>query len=259
MLRSAFFYIILFFSSIILGIMAIVGSFVSRGWPALMARTWGNLNLWAAGVKVAINGLENINGQEAYIFASNHQGWFDIFTALGKLPVRFSWLAKEELFKIPILGQAMSRIGYIPIDRKDHRKALISMNRAAQAIRQGTSVFIFPEGTRSADGIIKDFKTGGFVLAAKSQQPIVPISISGSYRILPKDSWTIHPGEIRLSISRPILTLGSDKKNRDLLLRQVREAIRANLTPEEAGNDSEDKPQTERAYLHDGDNTCNNA
>ena len=110
---------------------------------------WGNVNLWAAGVKVTVTGLENIDGQGPYIFASNHQGWFDIFTALGKLPMRFSWLAKEELFKIVILGQAMYRIGYIPIDRKDHRKALASMNRAAQAIRQGTSVFIFPEGTRS--------------------------------------------------------------------------------------------------------------
>ena len=132
-----------------------------------MARIWGNVNLWAAGVKVNIAGLENINNLGPYIFVSNHQGWFDIFTALGKLPIRFSWLAKEELFKIPILGHAMYRAGYIPIDRKDHRKALASMNRAAEVIRQGTSVFIFPEGTRSADGVIRDFKKGVFVLAAQ--------------------------------------------------------------------------------------------
>ncbi len=259
LLRSVFFYIIFFFSTIILGISAIAGSFVSRAWAAAMARIWGNVNLWAAGVKVTVTGLENIDGQGPYIFASNHQGWFDIFAALGKLPVRFSWLAKEELFKMPILGQAMNKAGYIPIDRKDHRKALASMNRAAQAIRQGTSVFIFPEGTRSTDGVIRDFKKGGFVLAAKSQQPIVPISISGSYRILPKDSWTIHPGEIRLSISRPIRAGGSDSRNRDLLMKQVREAIRANLTLNEAGSDSENQPQTLKGDLHDGGNTCSNA
>ena len=152
----------------------------------MVARIWGNVNLWAAGVKVDIKGLENIDKHGPYIFVSNHQGWFDIFTALGKLPIRFSWLAKAELFKVPILGVAMLRAGYIPIDRKDRRKALAGMNSAAEVIRQGTSVFVFPEGTRSVDGVIRDFKKGVFVLALKSQQPIVPVSISGSYRILPK-------------------------------------------------------------------------
>ncbi len=258
-LRTVFFYIILFFSTIILGSSAVIGSFVGRTWAALMARVWGNLNLWAAGVKVRVAGLENINGHGPYIFASNHQGWFDIFAALGKLPVRFSWLAKEELFKIPIFGHAMYRAGYIPIDRKDHRKALSSMNRAAEVIRQGTSVFIFPEGTRSVDGVLRDFKKGGFALAAKSRQPVVPVSISGSYRILPKDSWMIHPGEIRFSISRPIRMQGSDSRSRDLLLQQVREAIRANLTFEEAGENSKVQPQTGKADLHDGGNGCRNA
>ena len=115
------------------------------------------------------------------------------------------------------------------------------------------------EGTRSPDGVLKGFKKGGFVLAAKSHQPIVPISISGSYRILPKDSWTIQPGEIRLSISRPIRAGGSDSRNLDLLMKQVREAIRANLTLDEAGSDSENQPQTQKGDLHDGGNTCSNA
>ncbi len=224
-----------------------------------MARTWGNINLWAAGVKIVITGLDNIDLQGTYIFTSNHQGWFDIFAALGKLPVRFSWLAKEELFKIPVLGQAMYKAGYIPIDRKNHRKALVSMNRAAEVIRQGTSVFIFPEGTRSADGVMRDFKKGGFVLAAKSQQPIVPISISGSYRILPKQSWVIQPGEIKFSISKPIQTSGTDGRSRDILMEQVREAIRANLPPEEAGADSKTQMETEETASHEGSSACRNA
>ncbi len=231
----------------ILGIACVIGSFVSRGWPALVARTWGNVNLWASGVKVDIKGLENIDKHGPYIFVSNHQGWFDIFTALGKLPIRFSWLAKAELFKVPILGVAMLRAGYIPIDRKDRRKALAGMNSAAEVIRQGTSVFVFPEGTRSVDGVIRDFKKGVFVLALKAQQPIVPVSISGSYRILPKDSWMIHPGEIRFSVGNPIQTAGIDSAGRDLLIEQVREAIRANLTFEEAGGDSKVDPEIEKA------------
>jgi 1-acyl-sn-glycerol-3-phosphate acyltransferase len=252
--RSVFFFTILFFSTLILGIVTIIGSFASRNWPAFIARNWGKLNLWAAGVKVTVSGVENLDGRGPYIFASNHQGWFDIFTALGKLPVRFSWLAKEELFKIPILGLAMRKAGYIPINRSNHREALLSMNRAAEVIRNGTSVFVFPEGTRSEDGIMGEFKKGGFVLAVKSHQPIVPISISGSHRILPKKSWTIHPGEIRLAISKPIRTADGGSKGRDLLMEQVREAIRANLTVEEAGGDSKIRPDTRRTDLRDGRN-----
>jgi len=259
LLRSVFFYIILFLSTIILGISAIAGSFVSRAWAALMAKVWGNTNLWAAGVKVNIRGLENVNDHGPYIIVSNHQGWFDIFTALGKMPLRFSWLAKEELFKVPILGGAMHKAGYISIDRKDHRKALASMNRAAEAIRGGTSVFIFPEGTRSADGVIKDFKKGVFVLAVKSQQPIVPVSISGSYRILRKNSWMIYPGQIKFSIGNPISTAGIDSSSRDRLMEQVREAIRSNLTVEEAGGDRKAGPQINGTLLNEGSSICRDA
>jgi len=257
--RSVFFYLILVLSTVILGCFTVIGSFMHRAWPNLLARVWGNLNLWAAGVKVNITGLENIDDGGPYIFVSNHQGWFDIFAALGKLPVSFSWLAKEELFRIPVLGVAMSRAGYIPIDRKDHRKALISMDRAAAAISHGTSVFIFPEGTRSADGVIKDFKKGAFILAAKSQQRLVPISISGSYRILVKNDWTIHPGEIGFSIGKPIETIGADSGSRELLMEKVREAIRANLTPGEAGYGPRLDPETESEILHDGGSICGDA
>jgi 1-acyl-sn-glycerol-3-phosphate acyltransferase len=250
--RSVFFYIMLFFSTMILGSLAILGSFVSRTWPSFIAQNWGKFNLWAAGVRVSVSGAENLDCQGPYIFASNHQGWFDIFTALGKMPVRFSWLAKEELFKIPILGLAMLKAGYIPINRRDRRKALISMNTAAEVIRQGTSVFIFPEGTRSADGVIGDFKKGGFVLALKSHQPIVPVSISGSYRILQKKSWKIHPGEIKLIISKPVRAAGGDNRSRDLLMEQVREAIRANLSIDEAGGESRTQPDDLRTDFHDG-------
>jgi 1-acyl-sn-glycerol-3-phosphate acyltransferase len=258
LIRSIFFYIILVFSTIIFGSSAIVTSYFSRTWPRIMARLWGRTNLWAAGAKVTVNGLENIDSRGPYILASNHQGWFDIFAALSDIPIYFSWLAKEELFKIPVLGRAMYSAGYIPIDRSDRRKALISMNKAAEAVRNGTSIFIFPEGTRSVDGVMKEFKKGGFVLAAKSRQPIVPISISGSYRILPKSSWMIHSGPIRITIAKPVMCPedgGTSAKNRDLLLHQVREAIRSNLTEEEAGSAA--GPASEQPAGNGGDSSCN--
>jgi len=257
--RSVFFYVTLFFSTIILGISVVIVSFVNKAWLSFLEKLWGNVNLWASGVKVNVTGLENINNQGPYIFVSNHQGWFDIFAAIGKLPFHFSWLVKMELFKIPVLGAAMSRAGYISIDRRDHRKAMSSINRAAELIGQGTSVFIFPEGTRSADGVIRDFKKGWLALATKSQQPVVPISISGSYRILLKKSCTIHPGEIRFSIGKPIQTAGSESVNRDLLLEQIRGAIRANWTFEEAGGGPEVEPEIRSTDLHDGGNICRDA
>ncbi|MDR3569499.1 MAG: lysophospholipid acyltransferase family protein [Syntrophobacteraceae bacterium] len=253
LVRSVFFYLVFFVSTIIIGSLAVIGSFVSSAWAAWMAGVWGNVNLWAAGVTVILSGTQNLEGGP-YILASNHQGWFDIFAALGKLPIKFSWLAKVELFKVPVLGQAMARAGYIPIDRGDRRKAFASMNQVAEVVRQGTSVFVFPEGTRSADGVIKDFKKGVFALAVKSEQPIVPISISGSYRILPKDSWMIHPGVIRFTIGKPIMSTGADAKSRETLLQEVREAIRANLTTEEAGGERKASGETAGVLSQNGGN-----
>jgi 1-acyl-sn-glycerol-3-phosphate acyltransferase len=236
--RSLFFYPAFFFLTIVFGILAIVSAFVTRNsnWAHLIGRCWGNLNLWAAGVKVRLKGLENLAPGRAYVFLSNHQGWFDIFTLSGKLPVQFRWLAKEELFSIFILGPAMRAAGYVPIDRSDRRKAVESLNVAAARVQGGTSVVIFPEGTRSPDGVLQELKKGGFILAIKSQQSIVPITISGSHRVLPKrGDWRIQPGVIAVTIGEPISTVGFTAKDIDRLMHTVREAIRRHLTPDEGG------------------------
>lgn len=236
--RSLFFYVCLFLSTLFLGTSAVITAYISKkeNLAHLVGRLWGNVNLWTAGVKVKISGLKNIELSQSYVYAANHQSWFDIFAILGRLPVQFRWLAKEELFKIPVLGQAMASIGYIPINRNDRRKAFKSINKAADRVQKGTSVVIFPEGTRSTDGVLQDFKKGGFILAIHSQQPIVPISISGSHHILPKKGdWKIEPGTIHITIGKPIPTAGLDTKRRDTLIAAVREAIRANLTRSEGG------------------------
>lgn len=237
-LRSLFFYFTVVWSTILFGLAAILLFYITRKneWPHLCGRLWGKVNLWSAGVTVQVKGLENIGHENPYIYAANHQSWFDIFAILGKLPVQFRWLAKEELFKIPVLGTAMLANGYIPIDRSDRRKAFASLNQAAEKVRNGTSIVIFPEGTRSLDGKLQDFRMGGFVLALKSQQPIVPISISGSYRVLPKKGgWKVHPGTIQLTIGKPIPTAGLMSQDRENLVNTVRQAIRENLTESEGG------------------------
>lgn len=236
--RSILFYVTVIYSTIFLGLAAVVVAYVGKRKDRahLVGRLWANINLRAAGVRVEVGGLENIDPDRPYIYAANHQSWFDIFTILGKLPVQFRWLAKEELFKIPFLGAAMSAIGYIPIDRADRRKAFGSLNQAAMKVKSGTSVVIFPEGTRSVDGVLQGFKKGGFVLSIKSQQPVVPISISGSHRVLPKHgSWDIHPGLIRMTIGAPIPTAGMSTRNKEELMASLREAIRKNLPQREGG------------------------
>lgn len=237
-IRSVFFYIALVLSTIVLGssIIAVVLLTGRTDLGHCLAGVWGRVNLWAAGVDVRVRGFENIDPQGTYVFASNHESWFDIFTILGNLPMQFRWLAKVELFRIFILGKAMESAGYIPIDRSDSRKAFKSIDMAAERVRNGTSIVIFPEGTRSPDGVLQDFKKGVFILAIKSQQPIAPISISGSSKILPKRGrWQIQPAVIRMSIGEPIPTEGLTTKDRDRLMEAVRNGIRRNLPQSEGG------------------------
>ncbi len=250
--RSLFFYTVFTISTIILGITAIVSTYVTHNsnWAHLVGRFWGNLNLWAAGVKVRVKGFENLDRHHAYVFLSNHQSLFDIFTLLGKLRVQFRWLAKEELFRLFILGPAMRAAGYVPIDRTDRKKAVESLHQAAERVKNGTSIVIFPEGTRSQDGVLREFKKGGFLLAIKSQQSLVPITISGSHHVLRKrGDWMIHPGVIDVTIDRPISTAGLTVKDNDVLMQTVRETIRRHLTPEERGPMPEREPSTANLSL----------
>jgi 1-acyl-sn-glycerol-3-phosphate acyltransferase len=236
--RSIVFYTTLAISTVILGSAAIVVVMLTRrsDWAHLVGRAWAKVNLWAAGTTVSVHGLDKIQLNGSCIYAANHQSAFDILALLGKLPVQFRWLAKAELFRFPILGQAMKASGYIPIDRDNRHKAFESINLAARRVREGNSIFIFPEGTRSLDGILQDFKKGGFILAIQSQQPMVPISITGSHGIPPKrGEWRISPGNIRITIGQPIPTAGITTRNRDVLIQQVREAIRQNLPESEGG------------------------
>ncbi|RJQ62401.1 MAG: 1-acyl-sn-glycerol-3-phosphate acyltransferase [Desulfobacteraceae bacterium] len=215
------------FSTIFFGILAILASFFDRKGNLchIVARSWGRSILFAARIKVTVTGLSDIDPSRSYIYMSNHQSNFDIPVLLSHLAVQFRWLAKAELFRIPLFGMAMRRSGYISIDRTDRRSAFRSLENAAEIIRNGTSVMIFPEGTRSRDGSIQAFKKGGFVLAASSGVPIVPIVMHGTHRIMPKDRLEIAPGSVSVQIQKPIDTSGYTRKTKDDLMEKVRETI----------------------------------
>ena len=169
-----------------------------------LAAWWARSIASATGVSVVVEGRELLESGKPYIFAANHQSQFDIFALQGFLGVDFRWLAKKELFKVPIWGPAMRRAGYIPIDRSHGREALKSLDEAAQKIAAGTSVIIFPEGTRSKDGKLQDFKAGAMLLAIKSGVDIVPVAIAGTHAVLPKGKLLTTPGKVNIRIGKPI-------------------------------------------------------
>ena len=190
-------------------LLAIVYLVILRGsaqQAQILPRTWARIILAASGVKVTVAGLDNIDRGRPYIFAANHQSQFDIFAMQGCFAFDFRWLAKKELFQIPLFGRAMQLAGYIAIDRSHGREALKSLKEAAERIAAGTSVILFPEGTRSLDGKLHDFKSGGMVLAIKSGVPLVPVGISGTYEILPKGKLLAKPGQVIIRVGKPIAT-----------------------------------------------------
>jgi 1-acyl-sn-glycerol-3-phosphate acyltransferase len=178
--------------------------------PHLIARYWARWTLFFASVTVGVEGEGNIPAGPA-VYMSNHASNFDVLAILGYLMVQFRWTVKRELFRIPLFGLAMRECGYIMVDRGNHAKAIESMRIASDKIRSGTSIFIFPEGTRAIDGKFKlPFKKGGFHLALDSGTPVVPITVCGTFGILPKNSVKVTPGKINIRIGKPIETKGHD-------------------------------------------------
>jgi len=231
MFRTLLCWVVFVITTILLGTTAIfLSCFDSSGnIPHRVARLWGKIQLRITGTRVRIQGLENIDPGKSYILVSNHQSSFDIFSLLGYLPLQFRWTAKAELFRIPFMGWAMTRTGYIPIERGSPKKAYRSMLRAAETVRNGTSVIIFPEGTRSPDGKLQPFKKGVFLIALKSQAPILPITIQGTSQIMRKGDWRTFPGRVQIRIDPPIDTAGTPSAKEEDLSHQVRAVFLRNL------------------------------
>ena len=148
-----------------------------------VARIWGSILLRISNTKVHVIGPENVLRGKPQIFMANHQSDFDILIALAYIPGQFRWIAKKELFAIPVFGQAMKGAGYIEIDRQNHEKAMQSLDLAALRIREGKSVMTFPEGTRSRDGNLAPFNKGVFTIARYCNAPLKLILIKGTNKL----------------------------------------------------------------------------
>ena len=237
MIRTALISVWVVLITLICATAAIVVSFLRKGgnFAHLVGRFWARSIVFVSRVKVSVQGLEHIDPGAAYVYMANHQSMFDILTLLGYLPVQFRWLAKMELFQIPVFGYSMARVGYISIDRSNRKSAYKSLQEAAQKIAQGVSVVVFPEGTRSRDGQIKPFKGGGFYLAIRSGRPIVPVVIIGSHHVMPKGRLRIRRGQIILNINPPIETTHYNNSTKEILMESVRSTMKRDLERIKAG------------------------
>lgn len=186
----------------------------------------------AVGVRVRVAGLEKIPA-ETCLFVANHTSSADAPAVVGAIPRRIAVLLKESLFRWPIVGQAFTLAHFIPVKRDIREAAIASVERAAEAMRAGQSFLIYPEGTRSPDGRLQEFKKGAVVLAIKAGAPIVPVLCSGAHRVMAKRSLRIQPGEIVVEFLDPIDASQYTWEDRDALNQRVHDAMAAGLPPDQ--------------------------
>ena len=225
------FWIVIISLSIILGTVAIVlGVFDRSGNQShKVAALWSRLICRWNGIKVKITGTENILVGQPQIFIANHQGYYDIFALAGYLAVQLRWVSKSVLFRIPFMGWAMTAAGYIPVERNNRKQSYQAFLNTLEAIKAGSSIVIFPEGTRSEDGNIGVFKKGSQLLAQRAKVPMVPVTIIGTQDIIRKGSMLIHPKVVQIIISPCITLEGKDAKKGDEILQEIRNIICENF------------------------------
>lgn len=186
----------------------IIGSFLfgNRLCGFYPARLWSVITCYLAFCPVKVEGRQNLMKSHSYIFVANHQGAFDIFLIYGFLNHNFRWIMKQELRKVPFVGAACAAAGHIFVDRSNTKSIKESLDKARNQLTGGISVVVFPEGSRTETGKIGRFKKGAFQLATDLNLPIVPITIDGSFRIMPRGVYTLRPTHLKLIIHKPIST-----------------------------------------------------
>lgn len=208
--RSIFIWVFgILFTGIVGSIAVIFSLFKAERVVHRIAIFWGKTLAYLSGIEIEVNHPENLVRDETIIIVANHQSMFDILVFYSFLDIQFRWLAKASLFKIPVFGQAMRGAGYIPVEREDRKKAQESLFEAAEQVKKGTSLILFPEGTRGhPDGSLLPFKKGAFVLAKMAGVTIQPITIWGANKAIPKQEgkWIqrIYPTLVQVFIHSPI-------------------------------------------------------
>lgn len=206
------------------GAASIAASALDRSgrWPHRIARVWARSLLWIGGIRVEVTGRENLIRDRPCLLVCNHLSYMDIPVIFAHVPLDFRIMAREDLFRFPFLGWHLRRAGHLPVDRENAVRALASVRQGAACVRQGLSVFVFPEGGRSMSGTLKEFLPGAFFLAVQARVPIVPMALDGTRQVLPPDSLHLRPRRVRLTILPAIETNGFDGRRLAELAARVR-------------------------------------
>lgn len=204
-----------------------------------LIRRWARVVLAAAGVAVEVVGVEKLDPARRYVLVGNHASYLDIPVLFVAVPQPLRFFAKRSLFHIPFFGWGLRASGFIPIDRKKRSRNLASFDLATTRIEKGNSIAIFPEEGRSREPQMRPFKRGAFLLALKSDLPIVPVAIAGTWDVLPATRSSVRPGTVVVRIGEPIETAQLSIRQKDELMRETRSQIAAMLV----GTSQEQRPE----------------
>jgi len=232
-IRVAWLFLWAFIATLILCIPVIIAALLSRtgNLAFSLSKIWAYIMLAVSFVRAEIKNKARIIKGQSYVIISNHQSQYDILALVTTLGIQFRWIGKKEVLKIPIFGYALYASRNIFIDRSNTASAIESINKGMDRLPKGASVMVFAEGTRSADGQIQEFKKGGFMVAILRKIPILPVTVNGSLRVLPKGSLVVKPGKIQVVIGDPIDTSGYTTAIVQELIDKTRQAIMANFDP----------------------------
>lgn len=224
--------LLIYFYTAVCGTASLLGSFFDAEgrWQHACARAWSWLILKTSGIRVRVEGLGHLKPGPA-IYCANHQSAMDIPVLYVNLPVQFRFVAKRSLFNMPFMGWHLRRSGHIAVDRDRPRDAMKSMKKAAEEIRAGKSVLLFPEGHRSRDGRMLPFKTGSFYMAILAGVPVVPITLNGTRSVLKPDTYHVRAGQTEMIIHPPIATEGMDRHDVDGLAEKAQTIVSSRFVP----------------------------
>ena len=230
---------ILLILTILTALTTLIGCRLGNGnfWGYYPAHIWSRLFCILSLVRIEVRGRENIDKNTSYVFVSNHQGAYDIFLIYGYLNHNFKWMMKKSLRKIFLVGKACESARHIFVDKSGPKKIQETYAKAREILKEGTSLVVFPEGARSFTGHMGVFKKGAFQLADELQLPVVPVTINGSFDILPrtKGFGFVRRSKLTLTIHHPILPKGKGPENIKETMEEAYQAVMAGLPPERQG------------------------
>jgi 1-acyl-sn-glycerol-3-phosphate acyltransferase len=244
-LRSLGVWIVISVATVLFGLPAIPLALVPpRGeWFLKVARGWARLILAVSGVTVRVRHSERLENRSSFVIAPNHESFYDILVLLAALPMSVRFLAKRNLFRLPILGWSMAAAGFIPVDRETRSRSFELVDAALSRLEGGRSLIVFPEETRTRTGELSQFKGGAALLALRSGLPLLPLGIAGTFQIQRRGGFTILPSRVCLVVGEPIATAGRTPRDRAALTGQLRESVallraEAKADVESAGEDA---------------------